>query len=72
MMRLIRWLLLAAFLFLVGACPSVATAIGATLGLVFAGALELLAQPPVFALAGGLLIVAVYRNRHDSTPRRTA
>lgn len=63
MKRSVLWLLLVALLLLVGACPSVADGIGATLGLVFAGAVQLLSQPPVFALAAVLVMVAAYRNR---------
>lgn len=61
--RPVLWLLLAAFLLLVGVAPSIASVIGGTLGLVFAGALELLAQPPVLGLALVLLVFASFRRK---------
>ena len=62
-MRLLMWLLLAAFLLLVGIAPSIASMIGGTLGLVFAGALVLLAQPPVLLLAVVLMLFASLRRK---------
>lgn len=63
MRRPVLWLLLALFLLLVGAAPSIASVIGGTLGLAFAGALVLLAQPPVLLLAVVLLLFASLRRK---------
>lgn len=63
MRRPVLWLLVAAFLLLVGAAPSIASVVGGTLGLVFAGALVLLAQPPVLLLAVVLLLFASFRRK---------
>ncbi|WP_369211342.1 hypothetical protein [Streptomyces flavofungini] len=67
-MRLLSWLFVVAFLLLVGAVPAIASVIGATLGLVLAGGVELLAQPAVLGLAlGGLAFVAFRRRPHART-----
>ncbi|WP_428956193.1 hypothetical protein [Streptomyces sp. cg35] len=69
MKRLVLWSLLAAFLLIVGVWPAVGDFVGATLGLVFTGAFQLLAQPAVFGLAVVLLFVA-HRNRQASTSKK--
>ncbi|MFI8872450.1 hypothetical protein [Streptomyces sp. NPDC055243] len=55
--------LLVAFLLLVGVCPPIASVIGSTLGLMFAGIGELLAQPSVLLTVLGVLVVTAYRGR---------
>lgn len=60
-MRLLLWLLLAAFLLVTGLWPSIAAAAGGALGLIFAGGLQLLSQPPVLGLALALLILTAFR-----------
>ncbi|MFJ9037960.1 hypothetical protein ACIRF8_15375 [Streptomyces sp. NPDC102406] len=62
-MRPWKVLLLTVFLLLVGLVPAIAELIGDTVGLIFTGGLQLLSQPPVFALAAVLVVVAAYRNR---------
>lgn len=62
-MRPWKVVLLTVFLLLVGLVPAIAGLIGDTVGLIFTGGLELLSQPPVFALAAVLVMVAAHRNR---------
>ncbi|WP_069883514.1 hypothetical protein [Streptomyces luteocolor] len=69
-MRPRSWLLLAAFLFLTGICPPIASLLGGTAGLAVAGAVELLSQPPLLGLALVVLAVTAYRRRPVVPPGR--
>lgn len=57
------YVLSAVFLPLVAICPPLASVVNFLLGLVFAGAGELLAQPAVFGAVVAGLVVASYRGR---------
>jgi hypothetical protein len=64
-MRPLKVLLVTAVLALFGACPSLATALGDALGLVFGGAAQIVTQPALLlAVAlGGLVAVVARRGR---------
>lgn len=66
-MRPWKVLLLTVSLLLVGLFPAIAELIGATVGLIFTGAGQLLSQGPVLALVAGLTVLGVHRNRHRTT-----
>lgn len=62
-MRLLLWLLLAAFLPLVAVCPPIAYALNDALVLMLAGIGHLLAQPAVLGVALAALIYTAFRSR---------
>ncbi|MGW7087557.1 hypothetical protein ACWGH2_29230 [Streptomyces sp. NPDC054871] len=66
------YVLSAVFLPLVAICPPLASAVNFLLGLMFAGAGELLAQPAVVGAVVAGLIIASYRGRPRAAhPRST-